>query len=522
MATLIVIMAISLQLGAIGAATKKPNIIFIFSDDHAIGAIGAYGEGRWKTPHIDRLAKEGMRFDRTFCANSICTPSRATVLSGQHSHKNGVLQLAPHYVFDPARGNVQELMQKGGYQTALFGKWHLISPPTGFDEWEIMTASAGQGTYYNPHMKRSGGRKDYTPQGYASDVITDLSIDWLERRDKSKPFILFSHHKAPHGDWLPNMDKYGNAYKDLLIPEPATMWETFEGRGKGSPSKVSAHTLSKTWDKGHLMIKPPGGLNQAEIKQWKSIYDEENQAYFKKRKTKTLSKKEDIRWRFQRLARNYYLTVSSLDDSIGRLLDYLDRSGLNKNTIVIYSSDQGFFVGDYGWYDKRYMYETSMRMPLIVRWPGVVKPGSVDTHLTQNLDFAQTFLDIAGVDTPDYMQGRSLLPLLKGEQATSKWRDALYYQYYGKKWSLPSHYGVRTDRYKLIRFFDKTREHWELYDLENDAEELKNEYENPEFSATRKHLHMKLDEMRKLYEVPDDTAAIMKAASRRTPPKREK
>ena len=491
----------------------RPNILFIFSDDHNVGGISAYEENRWQTPNIDRIADEGMRFDRTFCANSICTPSRATVFSGTHSHKNGVLQLAPWYAFDPARGAVQELLQQAGYQTGFFGKWHMASEPTGFDEWEAMTADCGQGTYYNPHFIRSAVREPVHHQGYAADIVTDLSIDWLERRDPDEPFILFSHHKSPHGPWLPRLDRYGDHYDDLAISEPATMAEDFTGRGEGTPSKDSANSLLTTTDKHHLMLTPPDDLDDETLATWKSVYEQENQDYLTRREAGTLSRAEDIRWRFQRLARNYYLTVASLDDAIGRLLDYLDDAGLRENTVVIYASDQGFYVGDFGWYDKRYIYEISMRMPFLVRWPGVTAPGTVNADLTQNIDFAQTFLEIAGLDAPPAMQGRSLVPLLQGE-TPANWREALYYQYYGNSWRLPSHYGVRTETHKLVRFFYGVREFWELYDLVSDPDELVNLYEDPRCAAVRQELHAMLEQLRKDYEVPESDEEIIASSCR--------
>jgi arylsulfatase A-like enzyme len=470
----------------LAVAETRPNILFIFSDDHAAHAIGAYGSKINKTPSIDRLAREGMLFRNCFCTNSICAPSRAVVLTGKHSHINGVIDNVAR--FDGSQQHVAKLLQKAGYQTAMLGKWHLKSTPTGFDHWEVLP---GQGVYYNPLFLTAKGKVKHT--GYVTDLITDKALAWLDRgRDKTKPFLLMYQHKAPHRSWEPG-PKHLALYRDVKIPEPATLFD--DHAGLASPAKKQEMTIAGHLTPRDLKLTPPPGLTPEQRKTWDAAYGPENEA-FKKAK---LTGKDLVRWKYQRYIKDYLRCVAGVDDNIGRVLKYLDDSGLAKNTVVIYSSDQGFYLGDRGWYDKRWMYEESLRMPFIVRWPGTVKPGVENRDLVQNLDFAQTFLDIAGARAPADMQGRSLAPLLKS--ATPKdWRKSIYYHYYEYPavHMVQRHYGVRTQRYKLIHYYLVNE--WELFDLEKDPGERKSVYADSAYAETVKELKAELTRLRKLYK----------------------
>ncbi|UCD29761.1 MAG: sulfatase [Planctomycetota bacterium] len=471
-------------------SSQRPNILFIFTDDHASHAISAYGSMINKTPHIDRLADEGMRFDNCFCTNSICAPSRAVIQTGKHSHLNGVEDNGK--VFDGSQQTFPKLLQKAGYQTAIIGKWHLKSEPTGFDYWEVLP---GQGNYYNPDFKTPNGKVRYT--GYCTDITTDLALKWLkENRDKTKPFMLMCQHKAPHRAWQPG-PKHLTMYDDVMIPEPPTLFDDYQGRG--TAAKNQEMTIANHMDLARdLKVGPQGRLNREQLKKWQAAYGPKNEAFRKA----NLTGEDLVRWKYQRYIKDYLRCIASVDDNTGRLLDYLDEMGLAKNTVVIYSSDQGFYLGDHGWFDKRFMYEESLRMPLLVRWPGVTKSGSVDEHLVQNLDFAETFLDIAGVKIPSDMQGVSLVPLMKG-QSPKDWRKSIYYHY----WEFPAvhsvnrHYGVRTDRYKLMYFYELKE--WELYDLKKDPDELTSVYDDPAYADKVKELKAELYRLQKYYKDDD-------------------
>ena len=470
------------------AQTTHPNIIFIFSDDHAAHAISAYGSKINKTPNIDRIAAEGTLFRNCFVTNSICTPSRATILTGKYSHLNGAYNVGDR--FDASQQTFPKLLQKGGYQTAVIGKWHLASDPTGFDYWNILI---GQGPYYNPPMIENGKRVKY--EGYTTNIITDLSLKWLkEQRDRNKPFMLMFQHKAPHRNWVPGPN-HMNDFKDVTIPEPEDLFDDYSNRA--SAAKLAEMTIARDMNDGDLLIKPPEEMNEEQLKLWRQAYGAENEAYAKQKDS--MSAKERTRWMYQRYIKNYLRCVASVDDGVGDLLKYLDESGLAQNTIVIYSADQGFYLGDHGWYDKRFMYEQSMRTPLIVKWPGVTKPGSEEKRLVSNLDFAQTFLDIAGLQQPDDMQGVSLAPLLKGAPP-EKWRDAIYYHYYDfpAVHRVRPMYGIRTDRFKLIHYY--TLGEWELFDLEKDPREMRSVYNGPSYAQTRKELTARMRKLQKQYK----------------------
>jgi len=470
-------------------APRRPNILFIMADDHGAQAIGCYGSRVNQTPHIDCLAREGMRFSNCFCTNAICAPSRAVILTGKHSHING--QRTNAETFDGAQVTFPKLLRDAGYRTALIGKWHLKSDPTGFDHWEVLV---GQGPYYNPTMIRNGERIPH--EGYTTDIITDLAIDWLrQQRDPRRPFLLLCHHKAPHRNWQPG-PAHLTLYEDVTIPEPPTLFDDWSGRGRAA--KAQEMTIAGHLTDADLKLTPPAGLNAEQLARWNAAYEPRNAAF----RRAGLTGRELVRWKYQRFVKDYLRCVAAVDDSVGRLLAFLDESGLSRDTLVVYTSDQGWFLGEHGWYDKRWMYEESLRMPLLVRWPGVVPAGAVNHDLCQNLDFAQTFLELADVPAPPDMQGRSLVPLLKGH-TPADWRSSIYYHYYEHpaEHNVARHYGVRTGRYKLIHFYQL--EEWELYDLEKDPDELRSVYGDPDYAAITAALKDELERLRRMYAVGD-------------------
>ena len=479
----------ALVAGQLATAASKPNIIWIFSDDHSYQTIGAYGGHLKKlnmTPNIDRLANEGMRFDRCYVSNSICGPSRAVLLTGKHSHLNGKLDNRGGFNHDQM--NFAKILQKNGYQTAMIGKIHLNGAMQGFDYWDVLP---GQGRYNNPDFISEKGKEKNT--GYVSDVITDKTLAWLkDQRDKSKPFMLMMHHKAPHRNWTP-AKRYMVKYADMKIPEPSSLFDDYEGRGTAAHKQDM--TISKTM---RMMGDLKVGGKFAKSEQFAA-----RNAYYEKNKP---TGKALVEWKYQIYMKDYLRCIWAVDESVGRLLDYLEESGLNKNTIVMYCSDQGFYMGEHGWFDKRFMYEESFRTPLLVRWPDHVKAGSTNKDLVQNIDFAETFLDMAGVKAPEEMQGESIVPLMKGD-TPAEWRKSLYYHYYEYPGahSVRKHEGVSEKRFKLIRYYGKgvpDGEEWELFDLEKDPSEMKSEYSNPEYAGEVKRLKKELQRLRKLYKVP--------------------
>lgn len=442
-----------------GAAAlfARPNIIFIMTDDHAAHAISAYGSKINKTPNIDRLATEGIRFNNCFVNNSICTPSRAAILTGKYSHMNGVTVFNS---FDGSQPHVAKYFQQAGYQTAIIGKWHLFSDPTGFDYWKILP---GQGKYHDPDFIEMGKR--ITQQGYATDIISEDSVNWVRKRDKSKPFLLFSHHKAPHREWSPSA-KYTNLYEDVNIPEPATFNDNYEGRSKAAAEATMR--IERDFRKTDLKQDPLSGLTPDEQK----------------------------KWNYQRYIKDYLRCIASVDEAVGSLLDALKEEGIEENTLVIYTSDQGFFLGEHGWYDKRFMYEESLRMPFLVRYPGKIKKGTTSDAMILNVDFAPTFMELAGLKVPSDMQGRSVLPLLGGI-TPSDWRKSMYYRYYHypADHRVQPHFGVRTMTHKLI-YFDRLNE-WEFYDLEADPHETNNIYASTSHRTIREELTKELYRLKK-------------------------
>jgi len=460
--------------------TRLPNILYIMSDDHAAHAMSCYGSRINETPNLDRIAREGMRFDNCFCTNSICTPSRATILTGTWNHVNGVTTLATH--MDNRLLTFPKLLRRQGYQTAVIGKWHLgrgpAHEPAGFDYWNVLP---GQGLYYDPIMIEQGEEKRF--QGYVTDLITEFCLEWLEQRDPSRPFCLLCHHKAPHRPWQPG-PRQAALYEDDDLPEPETFNDDYSNRARAA---------------AEAKMRVDRDLNETDLKQ---------------PVPEGLSWEEERHWKYERYIKDYLRCVAGVDESVGVLLDYLDRNGLRDDTIVIYTSDQGFFLGDHGWYDKRFMYEESLRMPFVVRYPKEVAPGSVCRDIVLNADIGPTFLDFGGIDVPEEMQGRSFRPLLQGRRPED-WRTSFYYRYWMHlaHHYVCAHYGVRTDRYKLIYYYgealgqpgavDESKEpEWELFDLADDPLELNNVVAAPEYRATAAELR---DELHRLQaEVGDE------------------
>jgi arylsulfatase A-like enzyme len=445
-----------LSANADNGKNTRPNILFIMADDHAAHAISAYGSKVNKTPNIDRIAKEGMRFDNCFVVNSICTPSRAAILTGKYSHINGVTVFNR---FDGNQPTVAKMLQAAGYHTGMVGKWHLESDPTGFDYWNVLP---GQGKYHDPDFIEMGTKKRI--DGYATDIITDLAIDFLKNRPADKPFFLMCHHKAPHRPWQPD-EKHAKMYEDVTIPEPETFNDDYQTRS--SAAVEATMRIDRDLTQADLKQEPPAGLSGQALKKWK----------------------------YQRYMKDYLRCIASVDDNVGRLLKYLDESGLAENTIVIYTSDQGFFLGDHDWFDKRFMYEESLRMPFMVRFPKHIKPGTVNKDMILNVDFAPTFLQYAGLDVPKEIQGRSILPLLQGK-TPKDWRTTMYYRYYHypADHRVQPHYGVRSERYKLI-YFNKINE-WEFFDLKKDPHELKNVYADPAYAKEVQRTKQEMERLR--------------------------
>ena len=485
---------------------KRPNIIFIMTDDHGSQAMSCYGSKINKTPNLDRIANQGIRFNNCFCTNSICAPSRAVILTGKYSHKNGLTD--NRRVFNGDQTIYPKLLQKAGYETAMVGKWHLKSDPQGFDYWNILP---GQGAYYNPDLIEMGVQKRY--DGYVTDIITDICLDWLKGRSGDKPFCLIYQHKAPHRNWQPGPDHL-TMYDDVELSEPETLFDDYSTRS------AAAHDQAMTIG-GHmypaydLKVSPPSEDDEMDKNLWKNTFgrlteeqqEDWNEAYSGKNESfrrANLQGDDLVRWKYQRYLKDYLRCIASVDDNVGRLLDYLDETGLAENTIVVYTSDQGFYLGEHGWFDKRFMYEESLRMPFLVRYPKAIRPGTVNDNIVVNIDFAPTFLDYAGVKVPSDMQGESLRPLLEGGNAPS-WRKAMYYHYYEYPGAhnVKRHYGIRTERYKLIHFYYDI-DAWELYDLKNDPHELNNLYNNPTYAGIIRDLKAQLESLRKQYGDSDE------------------
>ena len=473
------------------------------SDDHAYQAISAYGHSLNHTPNIDRIAKEGAVFNKGFVTNSICAPSRAVVLTGKHSFVNGKVDNIQ--AFDWDQPNFAKLLQSAGYQTALIGKIHLGGQPQGFDYSAVLP---GQGHYYNPDFIENGVTR--RTRGYVTKITTRLALDWLEnKRDGSKPFLLLYQQKAPHRNWKPE-EKYLMLFDDKTFEPPANYFDDYENRGSAAKEQEMRIDRHARW--GHdfkMRVDPDGELTDlnGELERfddeqrnaWLAAYTAKNEAM----KELNLTGKELSIWKFNRYIKDYLRTIQSIDDGVGEVLDYLDENGLSENTVVVYTSDQGFYLGEHGWFDKRFMYEESFRTPILMRYPREISAGAQFDELVQNLDFAPTLLDYAGVNIPDDMQGESFRKIIRGE--ASQWRDAIYYTYY----EYPSvhrvkrHYGIRTDRYKLIHFYYDVDE-WELYDLDNDPAEMNNVYDDERYHTVREEMHERLRELREKYGDSDE------------------
>ena len=504
-----VLVSLAVAICSIGAASAqgRPNVLFIMSDDHAEQAISAYGSELIETPNIDRLAREGMLFRNAFVTNSICGPSRAVLLSGKYSHLNGLRDNRDE--FDGSQQTFPKLLQKAGYQTGMVGKWHLKTEPTGFDYWKILV---GQGEYYNPDFIDASGQKRH--EGYVTTLTTDFALEFLEGRDRDRPFALLYHHKAPHRNWMPDM-KHLEMYADEDIPLPPTFWDDYHGRPAAAAADMRIDDMflgmdmklrQKTFGEetgtggaaGANLPFPLGQLGEMSYARltpeqreaWDAHYGSINEAFAADRpEGRALSE-----WKYQRYMKDYLRCIASVDENIGRVLDYLDENGLADNTIVVYTSDQGFYLGEHGWYDKRFMYEESLGTPLIVRYPGEIPAGQVSEDLVLNLDFAPTFLDYAGVEIPEDLQGRSLRQVAAGDTPEG-WRTDFYYRYYEfpHGWhSVRPHYGVRTERYKLIRF-QGDMDYWELFDLQADPREVNNLYDREGFDDVKAKLHARLE-----------------------------
>ncbi|MCF8345986.1 MAG: sulfatase [Bacteroidales bacterium] len=495
------------------AAKIPPNFLFIMSDDHAYQAISAYSDDLMETPQIDRIAHGGMLFSNACVTNSICAPSRAVILTGKHSHLNG--KIDNRFPFDTTNVTFPQILQDNGYQTALFGKLHFGNSPKGFDQFKILP---GQGSYYNPDfITKNEGR--IRINGYTTDIITEMTLDWLkEERKEGKPFLLMYLHKAPHREWLP-AERHYREFIDRTFPEPATLFDNYEGRGTAArsaemnlldhmnwagDSKIEPVLMDElgieetsSWDKA-AFENGVGRQDSLQRAAWDAVYGPMNEAF--RKQYPGMDREDLMRWRYQRYMQDYLGSIASVDEGVGKVLDYLEESGLDENTVVVYTSDQGFYLGEHGWFDKRFIYDESFKTPLLIRWPGVAVAGTKCDEMVQNLDFAQTFLEIAGITAPEDMQGESLVPLLKGD--VKAWdRDAVYYHYY----EYPSvhmvkrHYGIVTTDYKLVHFYYDIDE-WELYDRKNDPMEMKNVYDHPEYIDIRRDLHQRLDDLRMFYK----------------------
>jgi arylsulfatase A-like enzyme len=489
---------------------KTPNIIFIMSDDHAYQAISAYDNRLLETPNIDRIAKMGMLFTNASVTNSICAPSRATILTGKHSHLND--KIDNHFPFDTTNITFPQLLQRSGYQTAMFGKLHFGNNPKGFDQFKILP---GQGAYYNPDFitKNEG---EIQVKGYVTDIVTDMTLDWLEKERKpDQPFMLMYLHKAPHRSWL-MAERHMEDFTNRTFPEPETLFDDYAGRPAAKEAEMSI-LRHMSWA-GDSKIFPEvmdelgipeigidklrynfevGRLDSAQLKTFQSAYSRVNENF--KKIYPTMTEEEKMKWRYQRYMQDYLGTIQAVDENVGRLLDYLEKNNLMENTIIVYTSDQGFYLGEHGWFDKRFVYDESFKTPLLVSWPGKIAPGSKSSEMVQNLDFAQTFLEVAGIEAPADMQGESLVPILTGN--TDQWtRDAVYYHYYEypAEHMVNRHYALVSEEYKLIHFYFDL-DYWELYDRAKDPRELHNVYDDPAYADIRKELHAQLEKLREKY-----------------------
>ena len=500
------------QQPAQGLAGSRPNILFVFSDDHACHAIGAYGSPFGATPHLDALAANGVLFTANYCGNALCGPSRATILTGLHSHGNGFCRNGN--VFDGSQTTFPKLLQRVGYQTAIVGKWHLESEPTGFDHWLVLP---DQGQYYNPDFLGKDGKKSFV--GHVTNLTTRFAIEWLERRDAKRPFLLMCQHKAPHRNWLPAPEELG-LFRDRDLPEPATLFDDHKGRmpaRRETEMEIARH-MTLHYD---LMVPPTDAeraslseldrsytnqrarMNDEQRAEWDAAFAKEDAAF----RRENPQGEQRVRWMYQRYIKNYLRCVAGVDRSVGELLAWLDaHPDVKANTLVIYASDQGFFLGEHGYYDKRWMDEECFQMPLVMQWPGHLEGGRKITQLTQNIDFAPTFLELAGAPVPDGLHGKSLVPLLEGRDVP--WRDAVYYHYYESQAThrVPAMYGVRTATHKLVRYYEPQWNCEELFDLVADPDERQNVAGDPAYAEVLAGLRKRLAALRAEYH--DDTGEL--------------
>ncbi len=503
------------KVAMVEAPVKRPNIIFIMADDHATQAISAYGHPISKlapTPNIDRIADEGAIFKNNFCTNSICGPSRAVILTGKHSHVNGFRMNGNR--FDGSQQTFPKLLQEAGYSTAVLGKWHLDGLPQGFDYWNILT---DQGNYYNPDfisIKEGNTVADTTRvEGYATDIITKDALSYLNSvKDSEQPFMLMVQQKAPHRNWMPAL-RHLNKYDSVQFPVPDTYFTDHEG---STASKEQSQTIYVDMYEGHdLKMTTSKGSSELAHNPWTTDFERMtpqqraawDQAYQSKNDAfheMNLQGEALALWKLQRYLQDYMATIAAVDEGVGAILDYLEQHNLVDNTIVIYTTDQGFYLGEKGWFDKRFMYEQSLAMPMLMKYPKVIEPGTEINALTQNLDFAETFLDFAGVEIPKDMQGKSLKPLVTDEVDSEDFRDAIYYHYYDFPafHMVKKMYGVRTDRYKLVHVYDDIDE-WELYDLKEDPKEIHNLIDNESYDNIEAGLRSRLEELQDTYNVTE-------------------
>ena len=488
---------------------ERPNIIFIMTDDHTTQAMSCYGSDLVETPNMDRLANEGIRFDNCYATNALSGPSRACILTGMFSHKNGFTDNASR--FDGDQMTFPKMLQQGGYATGVVGKWHLISEPQGFDHWSILTGQEEQGDYYSPEFNENGTH--VTEDGYVTDIITDKAIEFIDANHEQKPFMLMFHHKAPHRNWMPAPRHLG-MFNDTVFPEPETLFDNYDGRGEAAHSQDMsiAESLQDEWDfkllthdeimAGNNRLYNVYTRMPEEVQhKWDSVYAPRIAEY----RNLNMKGEELVRWKYQQYMRDYLATLMSVDESIGRLLDHLENIGELDNTVIVYTSDQGFFLGEHGWFDKRFMYEECQRMPLLVRYPKMIKAGSTSKAICMNIDFGPTFLDLAGIETPQTMQGRSFKKVLENKGAVPEdWREAAYYHYYEypAEHSVKRHYGIRTSDCKLIHFYNDIDE-WEMYDMSADPQEMNNVYDDPAYSQKREQMHALLQKVQEEYEDTD-------------------
>ena len=488
---------------------ERPNIIFIMTDDHATQAMSCYGGNLIETPNMDRIADEGMRFDNCYATNALSGPSRACILTGKFSHRNGFTDNAS--TFDGSQLTFPKVMRENGYATGVVGKWHLISKPQGFDHWSILLGQNEQGNYYKPVFYENG--TVVNEDGYVTDVITDKAIEFIDDVHDEKPFMLMLHHKAPHRNWMPAPRHLG-IFNDTVFPEPETLFDDYEGRGEAARSQDMniENTLDDEWDLKLLtreeILAGDNRLHDVYIRmpeevqhKWDSVYAPRIAEY----RSGKLQGDELVRWKYQQYMRDYLATAMSVDESIGRVMEYLEEIGELDNTVIVYTSDQGFFLGEHGWFDKRFMYEECLRMPFVIRYPKMIKAGSTSKAICMNVDFGPTFLDLAGIEVPSEMQGRSFRKVLeKKGRIPAGWREAAYYHYYEypAEHSVKRHYGIRTSDCKLIHFYNDI-DQWEMYDMKADPQEMRNVYDDPAYADKRAQMHRILEQVQQEYEDTD-------------------